>query len=302
MVKTFYDFKDTFDYSTEFLIFGIPWDSLSSLKNVDSAAAPYKIRELTYDLARSTELGFDISTLNASDLGNVEIDPSNNEKNLIKIEEFVRKLYNPYKSPKMVMIGGDHYCTYPVLKAIGDLVLEREKFGVLIFDAHADFYDVWEGKKNSHTTVAHRIFDLEHVNNKNLLIVGTRDIDNIELDNIKENKIEHINACEIYDIDIQETIEKIFKFFKSQGILKLYVSIDIDVLDPSIAPGTGYVVPGGLSYRDLWQMLRKLPEEFNIIGFDIVEVSPNLDLQNKITQICAAKLIVEFMSFIKNKN
>ncbi len=301
LVKTFFDFKDSIDDDTEFLIFGIPWDSLSSLKGVDSANGPSKLREITDDLARTTEDGFDITSFNASDLGDIEIDPSNTERNLIKIEEFIKKLYNPHKSPKMVMIGGDHYCTYPVVKAIGDLVLEKEKFGVLVFDAHVDFYEIWEGKTHSHTMVSYRLFGLDFINNKNLLIVGTRDIDNVELENLQENKIEYINAYEVNDNNLQEVEGKIVKFFKSNEISKLYVSIDIDVLDPSIAPGTGYAIPGGLTYRQLWNILRELPKNFDVIGFDLVEVSPGLDLPNRITQVSGAKLIVEFMSFIANK-
>ncbi len=299
-MKLFYGFKRTLDEDTEFIIFGIPWDSLSSLKNVDSALAPTKIREISYNLSRITELGFDISKFNASDVGNVEIDPSNSGENIIKIEEFIKKLYDPYKSKKIVMIGGNHFCTYPVVKAIGDLVLEKEKFGVLIFDAHADFYDIWEGERNSHTTVSHRIFELNYINSKNLFIVGTRDIDNIELDNMKGVNLEYLNAYNIDEMGVKGTINRIIDFFKHRGLIsKLYVSIDIDVLDPSIAPGTGYAIPGGLSYRILWKILKQISREFDMIGFDLVEVSPGLDLPNKITQICAAKLIIEFMSFMK---
>jgi len=299
-MSSFFDFKKSYNENTEFIIFGIPWDSLSSLENVDSALAPTKIREKSYDLARITELGFDISKINASDVGNVEIDPSNPEINIRKIEEFIRKIYNPYKSKKIVMIGGDHFCTYPVVKAIGDLVLEKEKFGILIFDAHADFYDIWEGEKNSHTTVIHRIFELNYINSNNLFIVGTRDIDNIELDDMKEVNLGYLSAYTIDELGVKGTIKRISNFFTyPEPISKLYVSIDIDVLDPSIAPGTGYAIPGGLSYRVLWKILKLISHEFDIIGFDLVEVSPGLDLPNKITQVCAAKLIVEFMSFIQ---
>lgn len=300
MEKTFFEFKDTFDDDTEFLLFGIPWDSLSSLKNVDSANAPSKIREITYDLARTTEQGFDISSFNASDVGDIEIDPSNSERNLIKIEEFVKKLYNPNKSPKLVMIGGDHFCTYPIVKALGDLVTEREKFGVLIFDAHIDFYDNWEGAKYSHATLSRRIFDLDYINEKNFYIVGTRDIDNIELDNAKKSQLRYLDAFRIDKDGIDYSIEQIVNLLHYPGeVSKLYVSIDIDVLDPSVAPGTGYAIPGGLSYRDLWKILKELAKHFEIIGFDLVEVSPGLDTPNNVTQVCAAKLIVEFMSFIK---
>ena len=80
------------------------------------------------------------------------------------------------------------------------------------------------------------------------------------------------------------------------------MSIDIDALDPSIAPGTGFAIPGGFSYREIWIILRELTKNFNIRGFDLVEVAPNLDNANNMTCNLAAKLIIEFISFIAKKN
>ena len=101
---------------------------------------------------------------------------------------------------------------------------------------------------------------------------------------------------------IHFVVDSIKEFFKKSNIKNLYVSIDIDALDPSVAPGTGYAIPGGFSYRDIWKILKEITEVFNVIGFDLVEVAPNLDLENKMTCILAAKLIVEFMYFIRSKN
>ncbi len=302
MVKTFYDFKNNFNHNTEFLIFGIPWDSLSSLANVDSALTPEKLREISYELARTTESGLDITSFNACDLGDIEIDPSDTSKNIKKIEEFLKKTEYFNKKAVPVMIGGDHFCTFPVVKFIGDMIEKKEDLGVLIFDAHVDFYDIWEGSKFSHTTVSHRLYDLEYINNKNLFIVGTRDIDNIEHENAKNENLHYLNAYKIDEIGIQQTITEIVQFFRKYSKSpKLYISIDIDVLDPSIAPGTSYAIAGGISYRNLWKILKNITKEFDIIGFDLVEVSPGLDLPNKMTQICASKLIIEFIGFIKSK-
>ena len=301
-MKSFFDFKKQCDKNTEFVIFGIPWDSLSSLENADSSLTPKKLREISYELARTTEIGLDITLINACDLGDIEIDPSDTGKNIKKIEEFLKKIDYFNKKAVLVMIGGDHFCTFPIVKFIGDMIEKKEDFGVLIFDAHVDFYNTWEGSKFSHTTVSHRLYDLEYINNENLIIVGTRDIDNIELENVKNENLRYLNAYKMDEIGIQQTTTEIMQFFKKYSKKpKLYVSIDIDVLDPSIAPGTGYAIAGGISYRNLWKILRNLAKEFEIIGFDLVEVSPRLDLPNRMTQICAAKLIVEFMSFIRNK-
>ncbi|MFX1601380.1 MAG: arginase family protein, partial [Promethearchaeota archaeon] len=145
-----------------------------------------------------------------------------------------------------------------------------------------------------------RIYDLDYINNKNLMIVGTRDIDIPELEIAESEDIKYLSAYKLNQgLDIY--IEEIVRFFKKSGIKFLYVSIDIDVLNPSIAPGTGFAIPGGFSYRELWSILKEISKNFDIIGFDLVEVAPNLDLKNKMTCNLAAKLIIELISFIANK-
>jgi len=140
---------------------------------------------------------------------------------------------------------------------------------------------------------------LDYVKNQNLLIVGTRDIDIEERELAGAEKLEYINAYHLID-GVDYVIDRIKSFFEKSNIKKLYVSIDIDALDPSIAPGTGYAIPGGFSYREMWKILKEIAVKFNIIGFDLVEVAPNLDLKNNMTCILAAKLIVEFISFINS--
>ena len=297
----FFDFKEDLNKDTRFVIFGIPWDYLTSTDLPNSSIAPDNIRNITNDLGYTTELGFQIPNFQAVDVGDVKIEPTEVESNLIAINNFLTNLYNQNKKIIPVMIGGDHFCTYPVVKAVGDQLEKKEEFGVLIFDSHLDFYQEWDKGVYSHATISHRIYDLEYVNNNNLLIVGTRDIDIEEFDLASSENIKYLNAYHIID-GLDYYIDSIKEFFKKSNIKNLYVSIDIDALDPSIAPGTGYAIPGGFSYRDIWKILKEITELFNVIGFDLVEVAPNLDLENKMTCILAAKLIVEFMYFIRSKN
>ena len=297
----FFDFKEDLNKDTRFVIFGIPWDYLTSTDLPNSSIAPENIRNITNDIGYTTELGFQIPDFQAVDVGDVKIEPTDVESNLIAIDNFLTNLYNQNKKIIPVMIGGDHFCTYPVVKAVGDQLEKKEEFGVLIFDSHLDFYQEWDKGVYSHATISHRIYDLEYVNNNNLLIVGTRDIDVEEFDLASSENIKYLNAYHIID-GLDYYIDSIKEFFKKSNIKNLYVSIDIDALDPSIAPGTGYAIPGGFSYRDIWKILKEITEVFNVIGFDLVEVAPNLDLENRMTCILAAKLIVEFMYFIRSKN
>jgi agmatinase len=297
----FYDYGNIIDKDTNFVIFGIPWDYLTSIDAPNSAIAPEKIREVTENLALSTELGVEIPKLKVVDIGNIDIEKENVEKNLEEIKDFVKEIYRQKKEIIPIMIGGDHFCSYPVIKAVGDNFEKKEEFGVLVFDAHLDFYEEWDKGVYSHATISHRVFDLKYINNTNLLIVGTRDIDIPELKLSEEKDIHRFDAHLLSEYSLSDLIDNIINFFENSRIKYLYVSIDIDVFDPSTAPATGYAIPGGLSYRDMWQILKSIANKFNIIGFDLVEVAPNLDLPSNLTSNLAAKLIIEFISFISLK-
>jgi len=296
----FFDFGEVIDKDTEFAIFGIPWDYLTSIDAPNSALAPSEVRKASNDLALTTELGYKIPDLNVVDLGDIII---NNEKdvdeNISKVSNFVNKIYSQKKDIIPVMIGGDHFCSYPTIKAVGNNFEKKNEFGVLIFDAHLDFYEEWDKGKFSHATVSHRVFDLDFINNRKIVIAGTRDIDMPELTIADEENIFHLDAYRLLEEGLNQSIEQIIEYFKYSNIKSLYISIDIDALDPSIAPGTGFAIPGGYSYREMWKTLRELANSFDIIGFDLVEVAPNLDLPSKVTCNLAAKLIIELISFIK---
>ncbi len=295
----FYDFGEVIDIDTEFVIFGIPWDYFTSIISSNSAIAPKKIRDVTENLHLISEMGYEIPKLKAVDIGDVKIEPKSISKNLEEIENFVNDIYNQKKTVVLVMIGGDHFCSYPVIKTVGNFLEKKSKFGILILDAHLDLYNEFDKGLYSHATVSRRVYDLDCIDNKNFLIVGTREIDIPELQTVNEEKITYLNAHLLIDFGLKRYIEKITNFFTHSNIKNLYVSIDIDALDPSIAPGTGLAIPGGFSYREMWQILKELAKNFNIIAFDLVEVAPNLDHTNNMTCILAAKLIIEFMSFIK---
>ena len=297
---TFYDFGETINDNTKFVFFGIPWDHLSSLKTVNSSMAPQKIREISENLALTTELGKEIPKLRIVDVGDVSIEPTNTENNIIEITNFMQSIYNQKKDIIPVMIGGDHFCSYPVIKAVGDSFVNKNEFGVLIFDAHLDLYEKYDKGIYSHATVSHRILDLDYISRNNIIIVGVRDIDIPELKIANNEEVTRLNAYELHDIGVDLYVDKIINFFEKSNAKNLYISIDIDVLDPSIAPGTGYAIPGGFSYRELWKIFRKLTKNINIIGFDLVEMSPNLDFPNNMTSNLAAKLIIELISFIYN--
>ncbi|MFW9781944.1 MAG: agmatinase [Candidatus Heimdallarchaeota archaeon] len=297
----FFGFEEEIKKDTQFVIFGIPWDYLTSTDLPNSSIAPTSIREITDDIGYTTEMGYNITKFKAADVGDIPIEPMNVEKNLETIYSFINELYKKNNQIIPIMIGGDHFCTYPTLKAIGDHFERKEEFGVLIFDAHLDFYQEWDKGVYSHATTSHRIYDLDYIDNGNLMVIGTRDIDIQELELATVEKIKYINAYTMLE-GLDQFINKILQFLQQRNIKSIYISLDIDVLDPSIAPGTGYAIPGGFSYREMWKILKDISSVTNIIGFDLVEVAPNLDMENKMTRILAAKLIIESMYFMMKKS
>lgn len=302
---SFYDApRGDFQTPTQFAVFGIPWDANSTHSHGCPRAAPYKLRELTSFLGRATELGHDITQCSMHDFGDAQIFPSLPDVSRKNITQLVQDVL-PWEvcDPIPVMIGGDHYCSYPVIKALHDLFQKKKKspFGVIVFDAHLDYYDKWlDVESDFHCTITKRVADLERITPENVKVLGVRDMDIPEIELAKKDGLEYIPAHSLQSTDqINQIMENILYDFQKRQIQDIYVSIDIDVLDGAQVPGTGYTIPGGMSYRQLWNSLRSLTRNFNIIGFDLVEVAPDLDLPSKLTQITAVKLLVEFMDFIQ---
>jgi agmatinase len=309
-MNTFYDYPmGDSDSQAQFSIFGIPWDANSTHNKGCARAAPSKLRDLTTMVGRLTETFQNIYDFKAYDFGDVKIYPSLPDKNRENINLFIKE-YLPWKETCSVpiMIGGDHYCTFPVVKAINEIYQEKSlgEIGIIVFDSHLDYYDKWLGVETDfHCTVTKRIADLPNIGPKKCVVIGARDIDNDEYEIAQNDDLYFVPAHKITGsnrtIGFLKEIEKVVSYFKDQNISKVYVSIDIDVLDGCIAPGTGYTIPGGIDYRQLWESLEILSKELDIIGFDLVEVAPDMDLPSNLTQITAIKLIVEFMGFIQQK-
>ncbi|QEE16905.1 arginase family protein [Promethearchaeum syntrophicum] len=308
--STFYDFPiGDLDKSFRFAIIGIPWDGNSTHVIGNTRNAPSELRTLTTFLGRATENGNNIMDFNAVDFGDVSVYPSLPDLTRDNISIMIKELIpwnKPYPIP--IMIGGDHYCSYPVIKALNEKrsELKQEKFGVLIFDAHLDYYDKWlDVEEHFHCTVSKRISEIPNISAENMAIVGVRDLDTIEIEEAKKDNLFFIPSYKFSpkgaSSGIEEQVVTIINHFRKQKISHLYISIDIDSIDGALAPGTPYAIPGGFKYRELWYMLQKIIEQFEIVGLDVVEVAPDLDTSSKITQITAIKLITELMGFITQK-
>lgn len=192
------------------------------------------------------------------DVGDLELPVGDVEGALDIIYQTTKQLIQDKKLP--LMIGGEHLVTYPVVKALNE---HYENIHIIHLDAHTDLRDEFLGRKLSHATVIRRCFD---VVGGNIFSFGIRSGDKEEFEWAKK----HIYLRK-FDLDtLEETIEKI----KDKPI---YITIDLDILDPGVFPGTGTPEPGGIQFKELLHALKLFERLTHIIGADIVELNPLLD-------------------------
>jgi len=199
-------------------------------------------------------------------------------------EEMIKRVYDRaaelIKDGKFIVaLGGEHTVAFPVIKAHNNIF---DDISILQLDAHSDMRDSYLGNKYSHACVMARVKEI----NDNIVAVGIRSLDSSELDNIDKNNT--FFARDIHNTKnwIREAVSKLNK--------NVYISIDLDVFDPSIMPSTGTPEPGGLKWYPVIRFLREVFENKNVIGFDIVELCPT---ENKAPDFLAAKLIYKLFSY-----
>jgi arginase family enzyme len=183
------------------------------------------------------------------------------------------------------IIGGDHSITYTCFKAFAK---QFENPGMIIFDAHPDCENNFSPP--SHEDYLRVLIEEGRLKKENIILVGLRVWDKKEYDYLKQNKIKYFSMKEINSEGINEVSEALMTAALNFG--SLYVSIDIDVLDPAFAPGTGYLEPFGLNTGDLMFFLHRLNKLRNINAFDLVEINPKKDL-NHITSKTGAMIVSE---------
>ena len=301
---TFMGCPSIIDDRSDFVIIGIPYDGGTTQHRGFTSKAPFFVRKLSEELAYSTESGYDLNNIRYGDLGDISLSEDFNDlidKTSVKLEKIYQE--NPKIIP--IIIGGNHNISFASFSSVAEHY-KKESVVFISFDAHLDFYDEWNGNKDAHCTITKRIFDLEYMNEDTVFIIGARDIDLLEISLSKKNGLKYATMLEYSKSSLQfvKFIQNFFlkglkDFSGKKSKTKAYISVDIDVLDPSVAPATGYPIPGGLQYRELYLGIEYLSKKFDIIGLDLVEFAPNLDMKNQMTGFLCAKLISESMAHIK---
>ncbi|RLE90256.1 MAG: agmatinase [Thermoprotei archaeon] len=270
------------------IIVGIPLDSTVSRIH-GTKFAPESIRKESMHLeSYSLRYGVDFEKLSVCDIGDITVYDLDPIKSLNIIEETMMEILDGHKT--VVAIGGEHLITLPIVKV---LTKQHGSIGLLVFDAHLDLRDEYPpGYKFTHATVIRRIVELRGVDE--ILIVGVRGVSTEELEFVKiEKKLSYIP---IYS-PTKEVMHEVRQFMGR--VKKVYISIDMDVLDPSIAPGVGNPEPGGYNFREFMYILHTILSS-SIVGFDVVETYPPYDINN-ITSSTAARIIYELISGIHSR-
>ncbi len=280
------------DARAEVGVLGIPFDGAASFRR-GAAFAPQRIRELTPHLVPVTEEGKRLTGLRLRDYGDVIID-LDWERHFAQVKARAQEVLRHEFS---IFLGGDHSVTIPLVAAFAATV--GEDFGVIHLDSHPDLAATFEGHRWSHACAARRILELPHMDPRRLALVGVRAFLDEELIFLASHpEIMVHTARELH----RRRVEKVAGAVAARlhDVSAVYVTVDIDVLDPAFAPGTGTPEAGGLSTRDLLELLRVLFAELPVRALDLVEVAPPLDCAD-ITSFAAAKVIYESLGWVSER-
>ncbi|CAM8901839.1 unnamed protein product [Rhodiola kirilowii] len=274
-------------------LLGVPLGHNSSFLQ-GPAFAPPRIREAIWcgSTNATTEVGKELNDPRVlTDVGDIPVqelrDCGVEDERLMKIITESVKLVMDEAPLRPLVLGGDHSISFPVVRAVS------EKLGgpvdILHLDAHPDIYHEFEGNKFSHASSFARIMEGGYA--RRLLQVGIRSITSEGREQGKKYGVEQ------YEM---RTFSKDRHFLENlqlgEGVKGVYISVDVDCLDPAFAPGVSHIEPGGLSFRDVLNILHNLKGD--IVAADVVEFNPQRDTVDGMTAMVAAKLVRELTAKI----
>lgn len=282
----------------DFAIIGVPSDAGASFRT-GQREGPAAIRKISALLRHHNPI-LNISPydfLSGIDYGDLPVVPGYIEEGYKRIEEGLIPVLEAGIVP--ILLGGDHAITLPELRAIKKI---HGRVSLIHFDSHSDTVDEYFGKPYNHGTPFKRAVEENLLLVDNSIQVGLRGsiYSHKHLDIPKDLGFEVITTQEIRGIGIKEVIDRIYNRIKET---KVFVSFDIDFVDPAFAPGTGTPEVGGFTSSEAMDLVRGL-KGLNFVGFDLVEVLPAYD-PSEITALLAANIIYEFISLLalnKKKN
>jgi agmatinase len=280
-------------------VIGAPWDD-STTYRPGARFGPRAVRVANYQ-PPSWHLDLEVApfeVLQVIDYGDAVCYPGMTEQ----AHEAVRQRVTEVASRKIfpMVIGGDHSITYPAATAVAD-AYGRGRVGMIHFDAHADTGRESWGNLASHATPMRRLIESGAIAGRNFVQIGLRGYwpEKETLDWMRGREMRWHLMGELLDRGVETVIDQAIGE-ALEGPEFIYLSLDIDVLDPGFAPGTGTPEPGGLQPADLLRSIRKIGLRTNLIAMDVVEVSPPYD-HAEITAQNANRCILEAISALAVK-
>ena len=259
---------------------GVPFDSTTTYKP-GSRFGPDHVRIASRNIELySLRNQIDLEVHGIYDEGDIATVPGDVEKTLDRVEKVAREISSDKRL--YIFMGGEHTITYGLVKGF-----YRKNLGLLVFDAHLDLRDEYLGLRYSHATVMKRVSEL--LGSGSIFYIGVRAVSREELNEAARLAHEYITMHSLKRIGLREVIKRFLRW--SERFDYIYVSIDIDALDPSVAPGVGTPEPEGLSS---WEFLELLNDVLSskVVGVDIVEYNP-LNDPSEITAMLISRIIVE---------
>lgn len=261
------------------VIYGMPMDWTVSYRP-GSRFGPARIREVSIGLEEySPYLDRELDEVKYFDAGDIPLPFGNAQRSLDMIEQFVDRILEAGKFP--LGLGGEHLVSWPVMKAV---YKKYPDLAIIHMDAHTDLREHYEGEPLSHSTPIRKIAEL--IGPKNVYSFGIRSGMKEEFEWAKEN------GMYIAKFDVLEPLKEVLPTLSGRPV---YVTIDIDVLDPAHAPGTGTVDAGGITSKELLAAIHAIARsDVRVVGADLVEVAPVYDHSEQ-TANTASKLVREML-------
>ncbi len=277
----FSGFQTVFDQAP-FIVLGVPYDGTSTYRP-GSRFAPKTIREASLNIETySFRSGIDVERMKLCDVGDLDVSMGVDET-LRRVSLVVEEIHEKGKFP--VVLGGEHTVSLGTVRAYdGDVT-------VLSLDAHMDIRDVYMGSVVSHATFMRRI--CEERGTDKVVLTGVRAVCGEELEYARKEGLKYFTSHDLRN-QTSQTLTSLKKTL--EDAVRVHVTIDVDVLDPSYAPAVGNPEPEGISIFMLLDLLQNICDD-RVTGIDLVEVVPHYD--TGVTAILAAKVIFEALSYIQ---
>jgi agmatinase len=279
--NVFSGFQKSFQ-KANYIILGVPFDVTSTYRT-GARFGPNAIRQASLNIETySLRTGIDVEDLMLHDLGDLHV-ASSTEKTLEALERVINSVIENAKTP--VTIGGEHTITLGIVRGLGK---KAAKTAIVSFDAHLDLRGEFLGLKLSHTTFMRRID--EEVRPAKIIEIGTRAVCKEELAYAKKAGMEFLTTRQIRREGSKRSANWLRK--KLEGYESIYLSVDMDILDPAYVPAVQNPEADGLETNVLLDMLENVCDN-RVVGFDVLEIAPNYD--QGVSAIQAAKVIFELL-------